>query len=176
VELCEHYLYSEGTELGPAALDIRAGQAPEELALGLCKLTRDCLEDRHQRRVGLTAVMRQLNLYVAQFCAPIVEEGLLSAAREEIECLRRVVHLGERECIEQREVAWSAWCAWTRVPRAGACAAAVARVGRVAVRRATSPARGVSTSKRVSQQRVWGCAWVYRAVGSAAARCTMSRR
>jgi hypothetical protein len=96
VELCDHYLYGDGEELGPAALDIRAGQAPQELALSLCKLTRDCLEDRHQRRVGLTAVMRQLNELVTQHCVPIVEEGLLSAAREDMERLRQAVHLGER--------------------------------------------------------------------------------
>mmetsp|Transcript_34572 Transcript_34572/g.76251 ORF Transcript_34572/g.76251 Transcript_34572/m.76251 type:complete len:678 (-) Transcript_34572:103-2136(-) len=87
VDLYDHYLYGQ-EELGPAVFDRRAGQAPQELSLSLCALARECLEDRHQRRIGLAAVMRQLNDLVKLHCAPTVEEGLLGAAREEMERLR----------------------------------------------------------------------------------------
>jgi serine/threonine protein kinase len=40
VELCEHYLYGGGDTELEAALDGRAGQAPEELALGLYALAK----------------------------------------------------------------------------------------------------------------------------------------
>jgi hypothetical protein len=85
VDLYDRYVESQEQSLSDA-LDKRVGQA--EVAGSLCALAVQCLKHRKDERIGLAAMMRQLNDLVKLQCAPTVEEGLLGAAREEMERLR----------------------------------------------------------------------------------------
>ncbi|KAJ1409766.1 hypothetical protein B484DRAFT_403122 [Ochromonadaceae sp. CCMP2298] len=89
IDLYAHYRGANSLRLDE--LDERCGKALElvpELAEGLCVLARACLMHYKDERIGLPEVLWQLNALVVRHCTPTVEEGLLSAACEEMERLK----------------------------------------------------------------------------------------